>query len=398
MRTVSPLPVNPAVLAWARKESGYPVDRVAKRLQVKADRVRAWENGERPPTLKQVQDLSRFYHRPLNVFFLPSPPNVAPLAAEYRRLPGVKAGHESPELRLAIRRMSSRRENALNLLEELGEAVPAFSLSARLNESPETVGDRLRNALRVDNTTQLDWPHEWRALSEWRTAVEALGVLVFQFNKVELAEARGISLLHFPLPVVGVNSKELPEPKSYTLIHEVVHVMLAAGHEEMPALRERRDTAQWEVVERFAETVASHALVPEELLAVAISDERLPRNDWDIGDVRKLGRRLKLSPLAMATRLRASGYFDWAHYRNWRLGWDAWVASLRPRSSGFAHPVGQALTRNGRPFVQLVLEALGSNRITTVDASRFLDLKAEHFEKLRGALAERPGSSGGADE
>ena len=398
MPVASPLPINPSVLTWAREESGYPVDRVADRLQVKATRVQEWESGARPPTLKQVQDLARFLHRPLSVFFLPAPPQMPPLAAEYRRLPGVMPGQESPELRLAVRRMSTRRESALNLLEELGEAVSAFSLSAKLNEAPEIVGARLRDALKIDVATQLGWPNEWRALNAWRAAAESLGVLVFQFNKVALAEARGISLLHFPLPVVGVNSKEQPEPKSYTIIHEVVHLMLAAGHEEVPALRERRDNAQWETVERFAESAASHALVPEDALANVIRAERLPQNNWDIGDVRKLAKKFKLSPLAMATRLRASGYFDWPHYQNWRRGWDAWVASLPPKSGGFATPVGQALTRNGRPYVQLVLEALGSNRITTVDAARFLDLKAEHFEKLRGALQDRPGTPEGADD
>ena len=221
---------------------------------------------------------------------------------------------------------------------------------------------------------------------------------MFQVSKVALTEARGISLLNFPLPVVGVNSKEQPEPKTYTLIHELVHVMLAAGREEVPALRERRNAAQWETVERFAESAASHTLVPEEALAAVVRDERLPQNNWDIGDVRKLAWRFKIFPLAMATRLRASGYITWAHYQSWRSGWDAWVASLPPRSGGFASPVGQALTRNGRPYIQLVLEALGSNRITIVDAARYLDLKAEHFEKLRGALTERPGAGETSDE
>ncbi len=46
---------------------------------------------------------------------------------------------------------------------------------------------------------------------EWRAAVEQLGVLVFQFPKVELTDVRGLSLLRFPLPVVGVSSKEQPD-------------------------------------------------------------------------------------------------------------------------------------------------------------------------------------------
>jgi hypothetical protein len=173
--------------------------------------------------------------------------------------------------------------------------------------------------------------------------------------------------------------------------------MLAAGHEEAPASRETRTNDAWAEVERFAEETASHTLVPEAVLAQEIGTGALPHNDWDIGDVRGLARRFRITPLAMATRLRASGYFDWAHYQAWKRGWDGYVATLKPKSGGFAHPVAMTLGRAGRPFTKTVLEALAANRITTVNAAHYLDLKAEHFEKLKGSLAARPGS-GGTDE
>ncbi|MGH8338564.1 MAG: helix-turn-helix transcriptional regulator, partial [Gammaproteobacteria bacterium] len=144
------IPINPSLLAWARAESGYGVDRIAKRLQVKEERVEAWEKGERQPTLRQVEKLARFFHRPLSVFFMPRPPQLPALAAEYRRLPNVEPGHESPELRLALRQMLTRRENALNLMAELGEPIPEFSLRAHLAEAPAEVGRRLRQATGVD--------------------------------------------------------------------------------------------------------------------------------------------------------------------------------------------------------------------------------------------------------
>ena len=230
---------NPSLLTWAREESGYAVDQIAQRLHVKGERVLAWEKGKLQPTFRQVENLARFLHRPLGLFFLPRPPQLSPLAAEYRRLPGVKPGHESPELRLALRQMITRRENALNLMEELGETIPEFTLRAHLNESSVKVGQRLRHATGIDVATQLDWSDEWRAWDAWRSVVERIGVLVFQFTKVSLEEVRGLALLRNPLPVVAINGKEFPEAKVFTLFHEIVHLMLAAAHEEAPALRER---------------------------------------------------------------------------------------------------------------------------------------------------------------
>lgn len=57
--------------------------------------------------------------------------------------------------------------------------------------------------------------------------------------------------------------------------------------------------------------------------------------------------------------------------------------TLTPRKGGFASPVDKTLGRAGRPFTQLVLEALDANRITAVDVSRYLDLRFDHVQDLR---------------
>ncbi len=56
-------------------------------------------------------------------------------------------------------------------------------------------------------------------------------------------------------------------------------------------------------------------------------------------------------------------------------------------------PMEKAVNRAGRPFAQLVLEALSANRITSMDAARYLDLKFEHFDKLRAHLTAGPGDT-----
>ena len=78
---------------------------------------------------------------------------------------------------------------------------------------------------------------------------------------------------------------------------------------------------------------------------------------------------------------------SWDAYQRWRKEWDAYVATLTPRRGGFATPAEKAVTRAGRPFAQLVLEALSANRITSVEAARYLDLKFDHFDELRTHLS-----------
>jgi Zn-dependent peptidase ImmA (M78 family)/transcriptional regulator with XRE-family HTH domain len=397
MPVVEFAPVNHKVLAWARTEGGWLPEQVAKSLNVKPERVVSWERGERKPTYRQAEGLARFYHRPLSVLFQAEPPELPPLAAEYRRLPGVEVGAESPALRLAVRQMLNRRTVALELLEELGERTAEFDLAAQLNESHAAVGKRLRERLGLSLDSQFGWASQWEAWRAWRAASEEAGVLVFQFTKVALEEARGLSLLDWPLPVVGINGKErVPEAKIFTLLHELVHLMLVRGQEEQPALLEKRNSAEWSAVERFAESAASHALLPEEALVEAVGAARAADRAWSINEIQRLARRFWITPLALATRLRESGFMSWASYQEWRNRWTEFVATLPTRRGGFATPAEKTVGRAGRAFVKLVLEAMSAKRITSVDAARYLDLRFHHFDRLR-ALLVGPGQGAAGD-
>jgi len=260
-------------------------------------------------------------------------------------------------------------------------------------------GRRLRERLGISVQQQLGWRDDWQAWRRWREAVETAGVLVFQFPKVSLAQVRGVSLLKMPLPVIGINSKEsAPGARIFTLLHELAHIALAVGHEEKAALGETRDDAAWSQMERFAEEAASAAIIPEESLAGFMRHMSVPRDAWDVQLVRSLAAKFRVTPLAMATRLRAAGALTWDGYQNWRAAWGQYMNTLKPPSKGFATPVDKTLGRSGRPFAQLVIEALDSNRITAVHACRYLDLRFEHFEKLRSELRAGPVAGRAADD
>jgi Zn-dependent peptidase ImmA (M78 family)/transcriptional regulator with XRE-family HTH domain len=390
MNSVTPQP-NPALIAWSFRESGYAIAKIATRLGVKPAKVEAWVKGELHPSLGQLERLAKFLHRPLSLFFQEQAPNLAPLAAEYRRLPGVEAGKESPELRLALRQMLARRENALALYQELDIPVDGFDLRARLDEDARVVGQRLRKALGMGLERQLGWKDAYQAWNGWRGAAEGAGVLVFQFSKVPLEETRGLTLLKVPLPVAAVNSAEYAESRSFTLLHELVHLMLALDGQEASAAEEKRTHKQWDMVEGFVEVAASHALIPEDALGQQVKALNSGRGSWDLEKIRGLARRFKVTPLATATRLRESGYMTWKAYQAWKEDWQVWVKTHPKMKKGFARPVDKAVGRTGRPFAQLVLEALERNSITAVDASRYLDLKYKHFDALRDRLVQGGG-------
>jgi len=275
--------------------------------------------------------------------------------------------------------MLQRRQVTLELSEELGQTWPEFKTPARQSDGATKVGQRLRALLGVSIEQQLAWRDEWQAWREWRAAIENAGVLVFQFPKVPLEQTRGVSLFEFPLPVIGINSKEgSPGARVYSLLHELVHVALAAGRDEQVASAERRTAAGWRELERFAEETASEAIIPDAALQEQFGRVSVARDAWDVRQVRTLASKFRVTPLAMATRLRAAGAFTWGGYKQWRSAWDEFVKSLPARKGGIATPVDKTLGRAGRPFSQLVLEALDANRITWISRSTSWRSSARH--------------------
>jgi len=381
------------MLQWAREEAGYTQEEAAHLMDVSTAKLRAWEMpGAIQPTLRQAERLAKICDFAFSIFSLPAPPQLPALATEYRRLPGVRPGAEAPELRRVVKRLVYRRRVALHLYAELGDDPPEFSFRPTLSEDAETVGQGLRQALSVSLSEQFGWSSEFVAYRTWRAGVEGMGILVSQFPGKGVPDVRGTSIVHFPLPVVALNSKELPLSKPFTLLHEVVHLGLVASDEEKPALDERRDEPSWLEVERFCEAAAGAALMPADALLAdedVVSQKRA--RSWDVHQMRQTARRFRVTPTAAATRLLRLGAMTPRAYAAWKESWQAY-RDAHPEKPGFGRstPAERAVGRNGPLFTSLVLSALSNDRITSTNASHYLDLGFAHVEDLRRSWIDAP--------
>jgi len=78
-------------------------------------------------------------------------------------------------------------------------------------------------------------------------------------------------------------------------------------------------------------------------------------------------------------------------YARWKNEWQSFRAAHPERPGlGIASPAEKAVSRNGPLFTSLVLSALSSERISSVDASHYLDLGFGHVETLRRGWIEKP--------
>ena len=150
--------MNPELLKWARKYSGFDVDYAAEKSGLDAHMMSRWESGRERPSLSQLRRLAKVFHFPIAVFYLPEPPSLKATRPKDRRfLPGFEFAEASPELNFEFRRVAERREITLELLANLGTPPTQFEVTTTLQRSPEKLGCEIREMLNVTVEEQWSW-------------------------------------------------------------------------------------------------------------------------------------------------------------------------------------------------------------------------------------------------
>jgi Zn-dependent peptidase ImmA (M78 family) len=367
--------VTPELLSWARRSAGYALEEAAKKINnISAEKLAAWEEGTDQPTVKQLDKIAEVYKRPVGTFFLSELPQDFTIPRDFRRLPGEVAGVYSPALRRQIRLAEERREAALELFEDLGEEPPAFPLAATLDDDPDELASRIREALGVNPAEQFSWrdPQRYKPFRQWRTRIENLGALIFQVTGVETQEMLGFSLAEPVLPVIAVNRKiRNPNGRIFTLLHEFVHLMLRQSSicdidEEEPRPPEEQR------IEVFCNRVAGAALVPAEILLREEIVSRYPaaRREWDEEDIKTLALRFSVSREVILRRLLIAGRTTEQFYRRKREEY------RQPPAAGDGEQAGgpenravRALSTLGTSFITLILESHHQGHLTLSQVS-----------------------------
>jgi Zn-dependent peptidase ImmA (M78 family)/transcriptional regulator with XRE-family HTH domain len=393
--------INPALITWARQSAGFTTAEAATRLGVDEGLLASWEAvpAADAPSIPQLRKIAALFRRPLAVFYMAEAPERFVVMRDLRRLPGAGARRFSPRLQMEIRAVNERRELALELAADLEQELPRFSLSATVEEDPEVVGARVRTTLGVTTELQGRWRDgDGRAgFNAWRTRIEDAGALVFQTTRFSTEEASGFAIAGDVLPIVVVNRNDTLTRRTFSLLHELAHLMIrvsGVSDLETDAVRPPED----QPIEVFCNQVAAAALMPRDVLlkdSRVVAQGRLSEN-WSDEEVSDLARQFNVSREALLRRLLTFDRTTSAFYGKKRTQYSneyAVTKALRkaqPPETEMKRNMPQETVNNfGRPFVRMLLGNYYQDRITLSDVSGYLGLKVKHIPKLEQAARLR---------
>ena len=224
------VPVNPALLCWARERAGIAQEDLAVRFK----KLPEWECGETKPTFRQLEAFARAVHVPFGYLFLDEPPNERLPIADFRTVTDTADFEASPDLIDTLYSMQRRQAWLREHLIENGAEPLAFAASARLEDDPGAVGREIRRTLGLDGGWAAGVRNWQDAVNELRRMIEQVGVMAVingvvgndTHRRLSVAEFRGFALTDRYAPLIFVNGADAKSAQMFTLAHELAHIWL----------------------------------------------------------------------------------------------------------------------------------------------------------------------------
>jgi Zn-dependent peptidase ImmA (M78 family) len=272
----------------------------------------------------------------------------------------------------------------------LASDVPEVSSQA----SAESVAREQRAAFGITVRQQLGWKTSSEAFRQWREALEARRILVFQ-GDFPREEAQGFSLSDSePYSIVVTQKKEEPfTARCFTLFHEYAHLLLREGGVCLTAEAPPSDGSNVAKTEYWCQRFAEAFLVDADALRDRPETEAVLRRGPGYEQaLQRLAFAFKVSQHVLLFRLWHLDLMPqrrfWQEYN--RVREEAAEAvrrrEKRKEGGGGPPPAQRAVQERGRLFTRIVLDALEREMLSDAEVIEYLGVRPKHLETVRRAV------------
>jgi Zn-dependent peptidase ImmA (M78 family)/transcriptional regulator with XRE-family HTH domain len=376
--------VNPDILVWARETAGLELEEAARKIGLNAargvsgaERLAALEAGDGTPTTALLQRISQQYHRPLLTFYMAKRPEPAELGQDFRTLPD----HGDPAnvlLATLLRDVKARQSLVRDTLEDNDEVGEVALVGSRAGTSqPAPLASAIVDAIGFNRAEYRASGSTEEAFAYLRALVEAKGVFVLLAGDcghwstaIDVSVFRGFAIADAIAPFIVVNDQDAKAAWSFTLLHELGHLLLGETGISggLPQAR----------IERLCNDAAAAVLIPTQ----EIADLPLAGGANDVQQIDQLANTARVSRSMIAYQLFRAGRITagrWEALREqFRADWLATKEQERERNRARdGGPNWYVVRRHrlGPALLAVAREGVADGTLTPTRAARMLGVK-----------------------
>ncbi len=254
-----------------------------------------WLTKEDYPTYKQLVKISEAFHIPFGYLFLEKIPEKKLPITHYRTF-NPNTHSISDELFDTIIQVKKMQEWIKDILLEWGHTPLPYAGKYNIHIDKQIIVNEIKKVLKLESgwaEGKINWKEAFDFLVN---KFEETGIFVVingvvgnnTHRKLEVSEFRGFVLYDEIAPFVFINNNDFESAKIFTLIHELVHILIG----QTASFDLRNLLSADNEIEKFCDRCAAEFLVPENEL----------KNIKDI-NYENLARQFKVSQIVIARRL-----------------------------------------------------------------------------------------------
>ena len=376
--------VNPTILIWARETAGLDLESAAKKIGLNAargvsgaERLAAFEAGEGYPSASLLQRMSQQYRRPLLTFYLPERPKPAEIGQDFRTLPD-KGSPSNILLATLLRDIKARQSLVRDKLEDDEDVSEVALIGWKANvKKPSELADALVQAIAFNRAEYRGCRSAKDAFAYLRGLIEAKGIFVLLAGdcghwstQIEVSVFRGFAIADTLAPFIVVNDQDAKAAWSFTLLHELAHLLL--GETGISGGAPRGGIEQL-----CNDTAAAVLLEPAEIEALSLTGGAA-----DIGQINELADIARVSRTMIAYQLFRAGRITFNRWEGLRDQFRTeWLANKeREREKNRAKPGGPSpyvvgRYRLGPALLAVARQGIADGSLTPTRAGRMLGVK-----------------------
>ena len=215
--------------------------------------------------------------------------------------------------------------------------------------------------------------------------IEAAGIFVHCFTDVPMEMARALAIYDKDMPIIGLNDEDRPPAKSFSMIHELVHIF----KRESSLCNDMRSIRDEEV---FCNAVAGELLVPKVALESTIKIKNMSK-PYSKQDIEYLADKFSVSKEVIIRRLLDTGYIDDTIYETYADEFRRDV-ELQKEERKIAKQEGrslpgpkkvvsrEAIDRTSATVCKVLCHGYGNEIYSKQDIARHLGISQKHVNKF----------------
>ena len=385
--------LNPEVLKQCRIQIGLQnIEDAIKATKVPS--LEKIEAGEKPPTLKQQEQIAEAYSVPSWVFFQSSlPPEYDFSKREYH--PEFRTLDDKPakldyKLNKVIHALSYYRRDLISIYKDEGINLAEFS--APQNTDPRILAKDIKVWLGYEEEEFRKHQEKNSAIDYWKELIEDKGVLIFKtspyphWSKIDREIMRGLAIYHTVFPMIVINGTDYFNAKLFTLMHELAHIIkhrTFLNHDYLSS-------------EKFCNQFASEILMPDEQVAPLI--KKLKSSSFALSEITSIvAKEYGVSQLAVATKMLIDQEINQEEYLSFERSLkEIYLARLErskgktmgvPKKNPLRNPrkrPQEIINLHGRAYTKAVLQLYNDEEITLSKLCNALGIKQiNHLKEIQ---------------